>query len=149
MPEDGKTAVVFYDSCVPWKQFRQLIPEVISFAEHIFVRDCFSEDTCRDDRVLFGAVSEECIDRFPGKIWIFVTTDQTFLNQVGKYPSLEHISVIVAAPTTSIETNWIRARDTAIKIAEAYWEKKGRFEIASAKMRAEEALNKIFSKQTP
>lgn len=113
--------VVFYDSCVPRRQFEAIVPRVALFAEHIFVRDRFTEKVIRNDRFLFEKAVEETESRY-GKIpvAIFVTVDRRLARQVKTKPGYGNIVIVVClslGTPGSKDTNWRMAVKFASQLA--------------------------------
>lgn len=134
----GKPLVVFYDSCVPWTPFEKMMQGLVRFADHVFVRHRFSEKICRDDRVLLSAVENEWSARYPEKICLFITTDQTFEKDVSGLGALGTVKVVTLPTCNSDELNWIRASEAALALCQAQAEaieRKSRRKISADRVR--------------
>lgn len=118
-----KPFVIFYDCCVPRSQFHSVLPGVILFADHIFVRGVFPEKVWRNDVLLFDAVEEERRKSHPKQCCVLVTCDGGFREQVrrrqayGTTVKVVHVSIGLAG---SVERNWKAAIELATKFASVY-----------------------------
>lgn len=82
LPRQAKTAVVFYDCCVPRPAFeKQVIPQILA-AHHLFVWDVFRPNICNHDPRLFLHINQLRKENFPDLRCVFVTEDLGFYGKV-------------------------------------------------------------------
>lgn len=116
--------VVFYDCCVPWKQFRAIVPPVALFARHIFVGDRFSEKVFRNDTLLFEEVVKETRKKYARAICsLLVTVDGGFAREVGHLPGYGDVTKVIClsiGPEGTQDKNWEAAVQFASQLAWVY-----------------------------
>lgn len=113
--------VVFYDSCVPWKQFGAIVPSVTLFAKHIFVPKRFPGEIVENDVYLFEAVLAETKDKYPRAFCsLLVTMDGGFSSEVRHLPGYGNIVKVVRlsiGPEGTQDKNWEAAVTFATKLS--------------------------------
>lgn len=122
--EKDKPLVIFYDCCVPKRQFARVMRKTILFADHIFAREVFSEEDCDPDYHLFSKVEEKRRAEYPDKICLFITQDKKdFIDRVKRHPAYNvTIKVIRIEHCNTVELNWIRAGETASSLVSGFAE---------------------------
>lgn len=120
-PETEKVFVVFYDCCLPKRQFGKVLPRVVQFADHIFVRDIFPEEICRSDYKVFSEVAKEWEAQYRGRICFLITWDRNFIKQVQRHPLYEKgVFILRIEPSNSSRMNWQSARLVASLLCDRY-----------------------------
>lgn len=110
-----KFFVVFYDCCIAWPQYRDVLTVQAPCADHVFVRDQFSNGICNSDRLLLRHVAALHRKRYADRICVLVTYDEKFVKRFAEHEEVlqRRIVFILATKWDSSWANRLEAEKVA------------------------------------
>ncbi len=125
-PPDASASVpvvVFYDCCIPQRQFKRFVRSTVLFATHLFCFQEFPEDVYKNDSRLFAHVELKRAAEYPDALCIFLTYDGGFVkhDQVKHHPAFNTtVKVIVLESKAERNENWRLAREFVHTLCDMY-----------------------------